>query len=424
MRAREHRPERLGSHGLPRCEDVRGSRRPEMSLLSQSAQNVLTGGFQVVGRALSGLLIPLLLMPGQYGAYVYLAWLATTLIQLSALGLPHAAQRYVARAADVRERAAVGRLLRGSGAALTLVWLVVILLWEFSRGRPWGYGTVAFLLLCAGVILGVYGAIQVAILKGSQNFAVPAMIEAVGQGAKLVVLLGLSFVVGTITVTQVFAAEVACWLVQAAILWIRGTDEKAPLAFGWTQSREILDYAAAVGLIVLIDLVIWQRIEVVFLEAFGFVKEAGFFYLAGQVSAFLALVPSVAVAALFPTFAALHRDDPARLERIYEMAAAGLWVAGVPSLALGLFLAPEILVGIYGDAYREITVILPFVLIGRTCLLVGGVASVLVYATGHQRALLPIVLGGAVLTILGDFALIPFLGLVGAGISVAFVQPL
>ena len=28
------------------------------------------------------------------------------------------------------------------------------------------------------------------------------------------------------------------------------------------------------------------------------------------------------------------------------------------------------------------------------------------------------------LTILGDFALIPFLGLVGAGISVAFVQPL
>jgi O-antigen/teichoic acid export membrane protein len=395
-----------------------------MSLLTQSAQNVLAGGFQLVGRALAGLLIPLLLIPGQYGAYVYLAWLATTLIQLSALGLPQAAQRYIARAVDARERAAMSRLLRRSGAALTLAWLVVMLLWEFARGRPWGHGPATFALLCAGVIFGVYGAIQVAIFKGRQNFAVPAMIEATGQGAKLVVLLGFCLVGGGITVTQVFSAEVVCWSCQAAILWLRDTDDEAGLAFEQSPPREILDYAAAVGVIVLVDLVIWQRIEVFFLEAFGFVKEAGFFYLAGQVSAFLTLVPSVAVAALFPAFAALQKDDPARLARVYEMAAAGLWVVGVPSLAVGLFLIPEILVGIYGESYREITVILPFVLLGRICLLVGGVASVLLYATGRQRALLPVVLCGAALTVVGDFVLIPVLGLMGAGISVAAVQPL
>jgi O-antigen/teichoic acid export membrane protein len=49
---------------------------------------------------------------------------------------------------------------------------------------------------------------------------------------------------------------------------------------------------------------------------------------------------------------------------------------------------------------------------------------VLVYATGQQRALMPIVMGGAVLTIVGDVALIPRLGLIGAGITVATVQPL
>jgi O-antigen/teichoic acid export membrane protein len=396
-----------------------------MSLLTQSAQNVLAGGFQVAGRALSGLLIPLLLVPERYGAYVYLAWLATTLIQLSALGLPHAAQRYVARAVEAGERAAIGRLLKASGAALTLMWLVIMLLWEFARGRPWGYGPAAFMLLCTGVTLGVYGAIRVAILKGSQNFAVPAIVEAIGQVAKLAVLLGLLLGGGGISVTQVFSAEVVCWSCQAVILRIRDTtDEKVAPIFGQVPSREILHYIVSVGLIVLVDLVIWQRIEVVFLEGFGFVKEAGFFYLAGQVSALLALVPSVAVAALFPAFAALQRDDPARLERVYEMAAAGLWVVGVPCLAVGLFLAPEILVGIYGESYREITLILPFVLVGRISLLVGGVASVLVYATGRQRALLPVVLGGAALTLVGDFALIPFFGLIGAGISVATVQPL
>jgi len=186
----------------------------------------------------------------------------------------------------------------------------------------------------------------------------------------------------------------------------------------------MLGYAAAIGLIVIVDLVIWQRIEVVFLEAFGFVKEAGFFYLAGQVSAFVALVPSVAVSALFPTFAALERENPTHLERVYRMAATGLWVVAVPSVAVGLFLAPEILVAVYGEPYREITTILPYVMIGRVSLLIGGAASVLMYATGHQRVLLPVVMGGAVLSIVGDVALIPRLGLIGAGTTVAAVQPL
>lgn len=396
----------------------------EISLLGQSAQNVLSAGFQIAGRALSGLLIPVFLMPGQYGTYVYFVWLATTLIQLSALGLPQAAQRYVAQAVDAGERAAVGRLLRASGAVLTPVWLILTFSWQFARGRLWGDDSATLVLLCVGVVLGVYGAIQIAILKGTRNFAVPAMVEAIGQGTKLVVLVGLWLSGAGISVTHVLSAEVACWACQAAMLWMRDPVETEAPAFGQTQFREILGYAAAVGLIVIVDLVIWQRIEVVILEAFGFVKEAGFFYFAGQVSAFLALVPSVAVAALFPTFAALQREDPAQLERLYGMAATGLWVVGVPSLAVGLFLAPEILVAFYGEPYREITAILPFVIVGRVCLSIGGVASVLLYATGQQRTLLPVVVAGAALTIVGDLTLIPRFGLVGAGISVATVQPL
>jgi len=370
------------------------------------------------------LLIPLLLVPRQYGTYVYFVWLATTLIQLSALGLPQAAQRYVARAAHAAERAAIARFLRRAGIAFTVCWLVVALLWQVVRERQWIDEWAVFVLLCLGVILGVYATLQIAALKGSRDFALPAMVEALGQGTKLVVLLGLWLGGTCITVTQIFAADVACWTCQAMVLWARNPLEAAGPAVDRTQSREVLGYAAAVGLIVIVDLVIWQRIEVVFLEAFGFVKEAGFFYLAGQVSAFVALVPSVAVSALFPTFAALERDDPAHLERLYRMAATGLWVVAVPSLAVGLFLAPEILVAVYGEPYREITAILPYVMIGRVALLIGGVASVLVYATGQQRALLPVVMGGAVLTIIGDVALIPRLGLIGAGTTVATVQPL
>src|SRR5215470_2797296 len=182
------RGEQLGSHSLPRGQEVSpGHSAPATSSLYQSAYNVLSAGCQVAGRALSGLLIPLLLVPRQYGTYVYFVWLATTLIQLSALGLPQAAQRYVARAAHAAERAAIARFLRRAGIAFTVCWLVVALLWQVVRERQWIDEWAVFVLLCLGVILGVYATLQIAALKGSRDFALPAMVEALGQGTKLVV---------------------------------------------------------------------------------------------------------------------------------------------------------------------------------------------------------------------------------------------
>src|SRR5262245_7670361 len=130
------RGEQLGSHRLPRGQEVNpGPSPPTMSSLYQGAYNVLSAGCLVAGRALSGLLIPLLLVPREYGTYVYFVWLATTLIQLSALGLPQAAQRYIARAAPVAERAAIARLLRRASIAFTVGWLVVALVWQVVRDR-------------------------------------------------------------------------------------------------------------------------------------------------------------------------------------------------------------------------------------------------------------------------------------------------
>jgi len=100
---------------------------------------------------------------------------------------------------------------------------------------------------------------------------------------------------------------------------------------------------------VIVDLVIWQRIEVVILEPFGS-SRAGFFYSQAGVR-FLALVPSVAVAPSSDV-RALAARDPAQLELCTD-GGDGSLVVGVPSLGWP-FPGPEILVAFYATL-REIT---------------------------------------------------------------------
>lgn len=379
---------------------------------------------QFAGRTLSTLLVPLLLVPDEYGRYVSLVWLATALIQLGASGLPHAAQRYIPRVASAGQRAAVTGLLVRAGLASASIWLIAVAVWTLAAGRVRGHSLALFLLVAVAVLAGTQATVRVALLKAEQRFLIPGAVEAAVQAGKFAFLLAVWGATGGMTVLLAFLAESLCWLAQAGVLsrLIRRLD--VPSRLEPAQRRDVVSYAASVGCIVLVDFVIWQRIEVVFLERLGLVREAGFFYLATQVASVATFVPNSAVAALFPAFAALEVRGRSALKRVYQLASGTLWLASVPILALGLFVLPGLLVTIYGEAYTGVAFVLPLVLVGRVSLMAGSAASTLMYATGRQRTVLVIVIVGATVTIAADLVLVPWLGLLGAGIAVAVIQPL
>lgn len=397
---------------------------PDRAQLVSGAHNVVSTGVNFAGRGLSTLVVPLVLLPDEYGKYVSLVWLATALIQLSASGLPHAAQRYIPRATSPGERTGVARLLVRAGFASAAMWLVAGAVWALAVARDHDEGLTLFLLVAVAVLGGTLVTVRVALLKGEHRFLAPGGIEAAAQAGKLAFLLTVWWASGGMTVLLAFLAEVLCWLVQAGMLSLRGVPPGAALRLEAARRREVLAYAASVGLIVVLDFAIFQRIEVVFLERLGLVREAGFFYLATQIASIATLVPSVAVAALFPTFAVLQTRDRAALERVYRLASGALWLASVPMLALGLFVLPRLLMAVYGEAYSGVALVLPLVLVGRVALMVGSAASTLMYATGEQHTVLGITIVVAPLTLVADLVFIPWLGLLGAGIVVAIMQPL
>ena len=137
-------------------------------LVGRSAQGVATALVQTGGKAVFGLLMPLLLAPTAYGNYAYLIWLTTVVIQMGSLGVPQAAQRFLPSSV-AEARPGIARLLARvpllSGAAGTLV----VALW-FLLAPGSGFEARSIALAALLVVPGECVLIWAALLRGSLRF--------------------------------------------------------------------------------------------------------------------------------------------------------------------------------------------------------------------------------------------------------------
>jgi O-antigen/teichoic acid export membrane protein len=304
-----------------------------------------------------------------------------------------------------------------------MLWVAIFAARAPTASAP-TYVVVPVLLIV--VALGAYNLISAAVLRGHLEFGAVTTGEGLTQMARLAFLGVLGISRTWATVIGLLVAELVGGLAQASWLTHRiGRSPQPPRVDSDSVPRAgpILRYAAAVWVIAVIDIAIWQRIEIAFLQHYTSSASAGIFNLVTQITQACVLIPTVAISALFPTFAELDSRSVPYLKRAYKDIATLVWPLALPVYGLGVLFTP-ILLNRYGPRYAIGYALIPYLMFGRTVGLLGALASTLLYAIGKQRAILRIVIVGASLNVLGNFLLVPRFGLMGAATSVCCFQPI
>ena len=184
-----------------------------------------------------------------------------------------------------------------------------------------------------------------------------------------------------------------------------------------------LRYARTIFFVVLIDAVVWQKSEVIFLRIFSTPEQIAFYSLAFTISYSLMQVPVVMSNVLFPFFAeSVGKDSLDTVRKGFRLSVKFLALLALPMAAFIAACAPALIGVLYGDQFSGTVAPLLALLAAGAIATVHRPASLVFYSTGHQG----FVLKAGVLMAVGnlglDFLLIPRFGANGAAVANATTQ--
>src|SRR5438552_9037101 len=391
-------------------------------LLRGTALTTLAYVVQLSMLSLGSIVLARLLGPSSFGTYSLLLFAIGILTVVGNLGLPTTMQKYVSEFVGSNRKETIPLLLGFALRARALLTpcvigiLVGLAAWYITVGQP----LIATYLLIVSVAstLDGFASIWAATITGFQRFDVSSKITLlVSPTAFVVTLASLLFGAGILGVFLVGIAISGINLVLLAgaarkILasnrlsaTMRGKSEKAWLHF----SLSIL----AIGLV---DTIVWQRSEILFLRFFWTPIEVAQYSVAyGLSSRLLAVLPAGFFAVLFPLMSELYGSrEITKIANLYVQTTRLLAMLVIPVCVLGIVLADPLIELLYGEPYLASVSAFRILLVSSLVGVIAGSGSSTVYATNRASFIMKFGAWVAFLDIVLSLALIPRFGILGA----------
>lgn len=381
---------------------------------SPAATYVGAVGVRTAARAAWGLAVPTALSVAAYGHYQVIATAAAMVAQLALLGTPQTIVRYAGRRLPMRLLMLHAVVLAGIAIS------VAVILVPSTRGSA--ETAVLAGLALATIAATLFGARAKAAFAFATSFGSELAGAAVLAAGAVLVIVAHAFTATPATALIVEASAVAATAVMLAVGTARRRSA-TPNVSPTPPLRTLAHDVYAVGALVLLDVVLFRRLELYFLERSpDGLAGAGVLGLALQIAAVALLVPTALLEAWQPSFAvgrhtggdAAFRAEITRRGRQFAPLALAVAIAGtaLPLVAIPL-LFPQ---------YRPwLWYIVGFVAIRLVCAGAGFFSSAL-YAVGRHRALYaPAVIGGIV-AVTANATLTREAGLRGALVAYALTQ--
>ncbi len=388
------------------------------------ARNSLWHGIEMAADVLCGLVtsiaIARVIGPQKLGPFLYIAWLTNIARLLGGLGIHTATRKYMAEYLGNGQpgvaRAIFYRSLRlQSMVALftTLAGLALVLLFGEPSLR------LTSLALVVSMLPGMVVAIPSQANMAAENMAanVPSSLIA---NAVYVIAVILSLTLGwglagiACGMLVMKTAELTSRLLPA-LAWMRSLP-RGDLPPG--LSRSMFVYSRQSLALLLVNVVVWDRSEIIFLKNFcADIRQVTFYLLAFNLTERILLVPSVLGEATGATLMAQYGRDQRRLAPMVSAATRYLALLAMP-LHLGLAaISGPLITLLYGQQYLPAIPVLALAAslgLGKAFLLP---AQHSLQATEHQGFLVRWSLLTAALNLLLDWLLIPQFGAVGASLA-------
>jgi O-antigen/teichoic acid export membrane protein len=394
---------------------------------NRAVRNVFFSGVRlaigIISTVCTSAILARTLGPGNMGIYGYAMWLVGTLGILANIGLPSALTKFVSEYMGRGDGAMAAHL----GKRLLLTQLLVALLVSAV--------TACFVLLktpyrnviVLAAIMVLLQALQqglVAALAGVQKFDKIAMVTlyvSLAQVASIgVAALLHSGVLGMLWATLIGLA-VGAWLSYRAVdrLLLKLETQPASLAPEMSDLySRIRKFSLTISYVLLLDTIVWQRSEVLFLKWYSTLAEIAFYTLAYSIVSKMNDVASVFAGTLLPLYSESYgRSGLGEVGFFFRNSLKYLQMGMVPLCALGFVVAKPLVLLLYGVKFLPLVVPLQVLVVSLAVTSIGGVNSPLLLGIGKQGFIAKFGTCVAVLNLTLDFSLIPHYGALGAAVA-------
>ena len=399
--------------------------------MSRFVRNTAFSSFAGLCTALGGLasaiLAARLLGPGGSGVVIFGLWIVATTAMISDGGLSACLARFIPELTGQGKPALVPgfimyvvrpAIILAVGVPLIMAGVAALVVDRVSWANPeatfGAYGNAAILVLCGAQTLSN---LYLCTLRGLQRFDLVARLVFVSMLAQLALVLGGALLAGP---AGAFGGYLA------------GALGPALLAFGLIRHAQpvpqelrvrVRRYALFTWAANLTSLLVWSRLEIVFLKnSFG--DDAVGMYSVGLTLANLAVQgPLLFTGGLLAFFS--ERSDAGSHEVVEAALSVGtrLMAAIILPLSFGLcVLTPRLIPILYGPGFEPSAAAAMILITATGFGAIGTVINNLLFARERSDIMFYCNIGGGLLAVVGGFLIIPRFGLVGAAALRATVQ--
>jgi O-antigen/teichoic acid export membrane protein len=366
--------------------------------------------------------------PANMGVYGYAMWIVGTLGILANIGLPNALTKYIAEymgSGDVGTAVRVGKRLLltqlGVAAGVSVLTACFMLLKSPYRSI---IGLAAIMLFVQALQQSLGAA-----LAGIQRFDRLAMISlyvglvsvaSVGMAALLhagvmgmlwATLIGLGVSIG------LYYRDINKLLLSLPV------PPSQPLPATSDPFRRIRKFSITVSYILLVDAIVWQRSEVLFLKGYSTVAQIAFYTLAYSIASKLSEIASTFSTTLMPLYSESYGRHGLRdIGLVFINALKYLQMLMVPLCLVGVAVARPLAQLIYGPQFLAVALPLQLLLVALSVTSIGVVISPLLYGVDKQSFIAKYGTVVAVLNLALDLLLIPKYAAVGAAAANSIAQ--
>jgi O-antigen/teichoic acid export membrane protein len=369
--------------------------------------------------------------PDRFGVYALVGSVVSFTVTFARLGISDTLNRYIAELAGRQDRATAAVLaFQGLGAGLAAAGVagagMVLLSGPLSSFFHIGSQQFLFVIGAATLIPQLGIAVLRAVLRGLQRWWYFVQLNLVvspfwvaacyltllkGGGIAGILLVGLG--------ADLVQMVVLIWWVRRELGLPRLT-QRMPVPL---LSR-LFRYNLVVAALMLLNIVVWKRSELLFLGHFSGVSQVAYytlpFSLTEQISG---LLPGSLLGVMLPGLTyAMGAADPARFGQFLNSALSYLAILTIPICLFAIPTAGGVISFLYGAKYgpavpvlQVLSVAMPFAVLAQ------AIGSALL-GIERQSWLLKVGAGAAALSLLLDFALIPTWGAMGAATAKAIAQ--
>jgi O-antigen/teichoic acid export membrane protein len=361
--------------------------------------------------------------PQNMGIYSYAMWIVGTVGILANVGLPAALTKYVSEFMGSGDRATAVRV----GKRLLRTQLIVGIGVALLTASCWFLKTPYRNIIVLAAVMILMQALQqgmLAALAGVQRFdriawisfyAAMAQVGAVGLAAIL-----HASVMGMLWATLAGLA-VGTWLSYRAVdtlllkLPASGTLSAPQTKDIFTRIRQ---FSITISYILLLDTIIWQRSEVLFLKWYSTLPQIAFYTLAFSIATKLSEVSATFSSTLLPLYSESYgRTGLKDIGTVYVKALKYLQMVMVFPCLLTAAICGPLVELLYGSNYSPVILPLQLLLISLAITSIGVVGSPLLVGTEKQSFIAKYGTFVAVVNVTLDFILIPRHGALGAAIA-------